>query len=129
MKEQLSHLEFQKIKDKKDIQSVLKTFLLDHDKKDSISDSLKSQLVSKLETLREQFTQSHFFQSHEVIGSSLLVIHDGVSKLGVWMIDFAKTVPLPKEVMINHRTPWKLGNHEDGYLFGLDNLISMVDAL
>jgi len=125
MKEKLEKLgieQFQRIKDKDDIQSILWTFLLE-------KSILKNQLICRLKNLRIQFSQSRFFQEHEVIGSSLLVIHDGFSKLGVWMIDFAKTVPLPLGVAIDHRTPWRQGNHEDGYLFGLDNLISMMDTL
>lgn len=71
---------------------------------------------------------SQFFARHEVIGSSLLVIHDA-QKLGVWMIDFAKSVPLPVGVSIDHLSPWQQGNHEDGYLFGLHNLIRLIEDL
>ena len=39
------------------------------------------------------------------------------------MIDFAKTLSVDKE--LTHREPWVVGNHEDGYLTGLDNLIEV----
>ena len=122
MKDKLGIDEFQKIKDKKDIEWILKTFLLE-------SPELTSQLLTKLRLLRDRLSRSSFFNEHEIIGSSLLVIHYASSKLGVWMIDFAKTVPLPPGVVIDHRSAWKLGNHEDGYLFGLDNLINLVDKI
>lgn len=122
MKDKLGIDEFQKIKDKKDIEWILKTFLLE-------SPELTSQLLTKLRLLRDRLSRSSFFNEHEIIGSSLLVIHYASSKLGVWMIDFAKTVPLPPGVVIDHRSAWKLGNHEDGYLFGLDNLINLVETI
>lgn len=90
--------------------------------------SLKQQLVARLHQLRKAFMNSKFFSEHEVIGSSLLVIHD-TEKLGVWMIDFAKSVPLPPGTSVDHVSPWRLGNHEDGYLFGLHNLIRLLETL
>jgi 1D-myo-inositol-triphosphate 3-kinase len=63
-----------------------------------------------------------------LIGSSLLLIHDH-SKANVWMIDFAKTNPLPNGIQINHRNPWVVGNHEDGYLTGLHNLMDLFEQL
>ena len=45
------------------------------------------------------------------------------------MIDFAKTRDLASlpggHGTVTHRAPWAEGNHEDGYLFGLDTLIAM----
>lgn len=43
----------------------------------------------------------------------------------VHLIDFGKTIPLAPDVSIDHRSPWIEGNHEDGYLWGLDNLIRL----
>ena len=42
---------------------------------------------------------------------------------GAWMIDFAKTIPVDSGLSLDHRTPWRIGTHEDGYLNGLDHLI------
>ena len=50
-------------------------------------------------------------------------MYDKNEKCGAWMIDFSKTIPVSSEITITHRSPWQLGNHEDGFLVGLDNLI------
>ena len=63
--------------------------------------------------------------SLQVIGSSLLLLFDRSNEANVWMIDFAKTRLLDKSTTITHRAQWELGNHEDGYLTGLDNLIQV----
>lgn len=88
----------------------------------------KRQVISRLQHLKNVFTNSAFFQKHEVIGSSILIIYDD-EKAGVWMIDFAKTVPVPEGINITHRKPWNLGNHEEGYLTGIDNLIKVVEEV
>lgn len=59
-----------------------------------------------------------------MIGSSLLFVHDRYTA-SVWLIDFAKTVILPEDVKINHGSKWKVGNHEDGYMIGVNNLIKI----
>lgn len=74
--------------------------------------------------MRGDFEKSKFFMSHEFIGSSLLLVADGVGKTGVNIIDLAKTEERPLG-MLDHRSKWVLGNHEDGCLFGLDNMISI----
>lgn len=65
----------------------------------------------------------------QVVGSSLLFVHDASGKARVWMIDFGKTVPLPVPQTLDHRTPWVEGNREDGYLWGLDNLIDIFSSM
>ena len=105
--------------------------------------------MERLQCIKKALSSSNFFSSHEVkfsifptflfsskyfffyfqlIGSSLLFVHDS-SKACVWLIDFGKTVPLPDGTKIDHKTPWVVGNHEDGYLIGVDNLISIFTQL
>jgi len=60
----------------------------------------------------------------QLIGSSLLLLYDECNRANVWMIDFAKTLLVPDHVL-THRDSWHLGNHEEGYLTGLDNLVAV----
>ncbi|XP_074594138.1 inositol-trisphosphate 3-kinase-like protein isoform X1 [Brevipalpus obovatus] len=109
------------VKSRDQVKEVLNKFLpskLEHIKK----------IIDRLHRLRASLQSSPFFANHEVVGSSLLIVYDEC-KVGVWMIDFAKTVPLPNGIDIDHSSPWIKGNHEDGYLFGLDNLIDILEEL
>ncbi|KAK5896944.1 hypothetical protein CesoFtcFv8_010054 [Champsocephalus esox] len=81
---------------------------------------------SRLLALSEALKNSLFFRSHEVIGSSLLFVHDHSSKASVWMIDFGKTTPLPDRLELRHNIPWAEGSREDGYLIGLTSLIASL---
>lgn len=85
--------------------------------------------LNRLEDIRSTLEQSCFFKTHEVIGSSLLFIHDKREQAKVWMIDFGKTTPLPEGDELNHRLSWVEGNREDGYLYGLDNLINILKEM
>ncbi|KAG8511360.1 Inositol-trisphosphate 3-kinase C [Galemys pyrenaicus] len=85
--------------------------------------------VSRLEGLRDALESSPFFRTHEVVGSSLLFVHDHTGLAKVWMIDFGKTVALPSHQTLSHRLPWAEGNREDGYLWGLDNMIRLLHGL
>ena len=80
-------------------------------------------------------TSRHVPPSHaQVVSSSLLVVYDAatppMAAPGIWMIDFAHVNPLPTVgTMLTHRDAWQKGNHEEGYLFGLDNLLATFDEL
>lgn len=69
------------------------------------------------------------FSLFQVVGSSLLFVHDASGLARVWIIDFGKTVKLPSPQTLDHRTPWAEGNREDGYLWGLDNLIEIFGEM
>ena len=50
-------------------------------------------------------------------------------KAHIRLIDFGKAVPLPEGISIDHRSDWVEGNHEDGYLFGLENILDILEEL
>ncbi|XP_067884033.1 inositol-trisphosphate 3-kinase B [Heterodontus francisci] len=82
--------------------------------------------LDHLKLIQDTLEASLFFSAHEVIGSSLLFVHDRRDQAKVWMIDFGKTTPLPEGQVLTHRREWVEGNREDGYLWGLDHLISIM---
>ncbi|KAG8226973.1 hypothetical protein J437_LFUL016595 [Ladona fulva] len=84
--------------------------------------------VQRLKAIRATLDVSEFFGTHEVIGSSLLFVHDK-HNANVWLIDFAKTLVLPNGLKIDHSSRWVVGNHEDGYLSGINNLIQIFSEL
>ncbi|OCT68641.1 inositol-trisphosphate 3-kinase A [Xenopus laevis] len=85
--------------------------------------------LCRLQEIRAIVESSEFFKRHEVIGSSLLFVHDKKSKANVWLIDFGKTTQLPEGQVLDHRIPWQEGNREDGYLYGFDNLIDILTCI
>ncbi|XP_015249429.1 PREDICTED: inositol-trisphosphate 3-kinase B isoform X1 [Cyprinodon variegatus] len=85
--------------------------------------------LTRLKEIRGTLEISPFFKSHEVIGSSLLFVHDSKKQAKVWMIDFGKTTPLPEGEELTHRASWIEGNREDGYLFGLDSLVDIFSSM
>lgn len=90
--------------------------------------SLQAKYIQRLKAIRATLLRSDFFQTHEVIGSSLLFVHDR-TQASIWMIDFAKTVSLPAGAAITHINEWIVGNHEDGYLIGINNLIQIFEEI
>ncbi|KAK0085458.1 hypothetical protein PV325_005186 [Microctonus aethiopoides] len=85
--------------------------------------------LQRLKAIRATLKASSFFISHEIVGSSLLFVHDA-NNAGIWMIDFAKSLPLPASLKkIEHDAEWQVGNHEDGYLIGVNNLIDIFEDI
>ncbi|XP_018319133.1 inositol-trisphosphate 3-kinase homolog isoform X2 [Agrilus planipennis] len=107
------------VKSDKDVTSTLKMFLNGHEK-------VRKKLLKRLCEIRSKVDKSDYFQTHEIIGSSVFIIYDD-EKVGAWIIDFAKTNKLPEGVTVDHRSPWVQGNHEEGFLFGLDQLITTIE--
>lgn len=85
--------------------------------------------LKRLQEIHIILESSDFFKRHEVVGSSLLFVHDGSGNANVWLIDFGKTTLLPDGQTLDHRIPWQEGNREDGYLLGLDNLIRILESI
>ena len=108
---------FKKIRQRDQVLEAMKTFLGDR------LEEVSKQFEKRLREMRESVEKSEFFKNHEVVGSSILFVFDK-EKSGAWMIDFAKSNEV-EELNLTHRKPWEIGNHEDGYLVGLDNLIQI----
>ncbi|XP_064647262.1 inositol-trisphosphate 3-kinase homolog isoform X2 [Lineus longissimus] len=97
-------------------------------------ESSTSELGFRLEAIKlsgEQLMKSCLRKVKEhdqVIGSSLLFLYDDSGAAGVWLIDFAKTITVENR-LLDHTSKWEMGNHEDGCLTGLDNLIKMFQSI
>ncbi|KAL7675196.1 hypothetical protein ACOME3_001459 [Neoechinorhynchus agilis] len=115
--------EYQRLKSREEIISHIDYFT-------GSSISIADKFRKRLRKIRSTLLSSKYFKTHEFIGSSLLFVYDREGNSGVWMIDFAKTCPLGEDIKtLTHTKKWIHGNHEDGYLIGLDNLISIFDEL
>ncbi|XP_056872493.1 inositol-trisphosphate 3-kinase B isoform X1 [Takifugu flavidus] len=114
--------DFKKTKTREQVTAAFQDFVKGN------KDVLKSYL-SRLGEIRDTLETSPFFKAHEVIGSSLLFVHDSTGRAKVWMIDFGKTTPLPDGDELTHRAVWVEGNREDGYLFGLDSLVDIISSM
>ncbi|KAH9513787.1 hypothetical protein Btru_031403 [Bulinus truncatus] len=110
-----------KVRTKEEVSYFIETFVKGHE-------VVIPSLHQRLSDIRDKFESIPFFQTHEIIGSSLLIMFDSSNHAGVWMIDFAKTIPVD-DIILTHRKPWQQGNHEDGYLTGLDNLVEIFGEL
>lgn len=107
--------DLKRVKSTDDVSDTMSLFL-------NSREDVRQRVVTRLQEIKSKLDQSVYFKRHEVVGSSILILYDDV-KVGAWLIDFAKTRPVPEGITLNHRVPWSPGNHEEGFLFGLDNLI------
>ncbi|XP_078389096.1 inositol-trisphosphate 3-kinase A-like [Cetorhinus maximus] len=116
------HKDFKRTKAREQIIATLVRFTEGH------LDILEGYL-NRLQAIKEALLQSQFFKSHELIGSSLLFIHEKRGRVNIWMIDFGKTSGLPEGQTLQHNLAWEEGNREDGYLLGLDNLLGLFSEI
>lgn len=107
------------VTDMKTVQGTISNFV--NGRKSVVKDMSK-----RLKQMRTLIEKSEFFQRHQVVGSSIFIVYDD-HKVGVWLIDFAKALPLPGGVKVDHRSRWTLGNCEEGLLFGLDELVRTLE--
>jgi len=85
---------------------------------------LVRQIVEQLEGLLDAVVKSGFIRTHELIGTSCLFVVSR-EKASLHLIDFAKTSALEDGVSIDHRSTWQRGNHEDGFILGIENLLRL----
>ena len=116
-----SSKDFKTTSTKEQVVACFKTFLAD-------SPHVLPLYLARLNAIRAALDCSDFFKGHELIGSSLLFVHDD-NHANIWLIDFGKTVAVPPDMEINHKSAWEVGNHEDGYLIGLDNILSIFKEM
>lgn len=86
------------------------------------------ELIKRLKSMRQLIEKSEFFQTHEVVGSSVFIVFDE-ERIGAWLIDFAKARRLPAGVKVDHRKQWIPGNCEEGLLHGIDELIKVFEGI
>lgn len=113
--------DLKRVKNTEDVLDAMSLFLGNRE-------DARQRLVTRLTDIRSKLEQSKYFTHHEVVGSSILIIYDDV-RIGAWLIDFAKTRPVPSGMTVNHRSVWNPGNHEEGFLYGLDQLIRALERV
>nr|XP_008123644.1 PREDICTED: inositol-trisphosphate 3-kinase B [Anolis carolinensis] len=83
--------------------------------------------LSRLEDMRKALEESVFFKTHEVIGSSLLFVHDRKGPRQRLDDRFREDAARRRRgAPPRHDVVWTHGSHEDGYLIGLRNLTGTV---
>uniref|UniRef100_A0A8C6TXC4 Kinase n=1 Tax=Neogobius melanostomus TaxID=47308 RepID=A0A8C6TXC4_9GOBI len=101
--------DFKRTRSQQDIIQVFQDFVVG-------SVDIMQAYLCRLTEIQQALHKSQFFKQHEVIGSSLLFLHDLSGRAEVWMIDFGKTTALAEGELL-HNVPWQEGNREDGYLW------------
>lgn len=103
-----------------DVAEVVRSEFLPQKCDPHVREKIRAGFHTRLLDLRDTMASSAFFSNHELIGTSLLFVYDLTGSTGIWMIDFGKTIETDSP--ITHTAEWNLGNHEDGYLFGLETI-------
>lgn len=111
--------DLQKIREPHQIANTVARFLGNNEK-------ARRAIIARLREIRDLFENSDFFKTHEIVGSSIFIIYDD-ERVGAWLIDFAKTRSVPEGLQVDHRAEWQQGNHEEGFLYGLDRLIDTIE--
>lgn len=109
------------VRSKEEIEQLITIFM-------SMRPQAIKEIYRRLKLMRSMMEQSEFFKKFEIIGSSIFIVYDE-KKAGVWLIDYAKAHELSDGVTISHRKPWQPGNHEEGLLYGMDQLIVVFKTL
>ena len=87
---------------------------------------LRSSFYQQLDELRQTMEKCPIFMRHSFIRTSLLFIYsNATNKTSINVIDLSRAYNAQRD--LNHRSVWQSGNHEDGYLTGLDNLIRLFN--
>jgi len=85
--------------------------------------------LPKLRDLRSTLEGCSTFMQHEFVRTSVLLVYsNATNSTSVHIIDLTRVSHLGGTT-ITHRTEWEPGNHEDGYLIGLDNLIRTFEEV
>ena len=84
--------------------------------------------LERLRELREALELCDEFMSHSFLRTSLLFTYsDATNAANVHMIDLSRVSDAKQA--LTHRAAWAPGNHEDGYLTGLDNITRILAGL
>lgn len=121
MKGSSSVTDLRKVKSSEDVYTTISQFL--NGKKTVAKD-----LMKRLKQIRSYIEKSEFFQTHEIVGSSIFIVYDE-DHVGVWLIDFAKSRKLSDDIKVDHRKQWIPGNCEEGLLHGMDELIKTFEDI
>jgi len=90
--------------------------------------TLLESFAKQLHELRECVEGSELFMSHSFLRTSLLFSYSDVTNTAkIHIIDLSRVSEAGRR--LTHRSPWESGNHEDGYLTGLDNLSRIFESL
>ncbi|XP_045783002.1 inositol-trisphosphate 3-kinase homolog isoform X2 [Maniola jurtina] len=112
--------DLQRVREPKQLTDTIARFLGNDDR-------ARRAIAARLREIKSSFEKSDFFKKHEIVGSSIFIIYDD-ERVGAWLIDFGKTRRVPDDIKITHREPWHQGNHEEGFLYGLDRLINTIET-
>lgn len=121
MKGSLPITDLKKVKSTDDVYDTILHFL-------NGRKAITKELIKRLKQIRTYVEKSAFFQTHEIVGSSIFIVYDE-EHVGIWLIDFAKSRKLPEHIRVDHRKHWVPGNCEEGLLHGIDELINIFEEI